>query len=249
MTWSYSRVRAFFDCPYKWYLRYIRGLSGRELFFAAYGTFMHRMIELYLRGEKTKDQLINMYLCDFRREVTGATPNSSVFSNYFHDGLRYLRELKPFPFNVVAVERRVDFSIDGVPLVGYIDILGERDGELYIIDNKSRTLKPRSKRGRTTKTDEELDSYLKQLYLYSMAVEQEYGRPPAALCFNCYRVPLFIEEPFSREACDKSKRWFLESVGRIAEETEFSPDAEFFKCRYLCEMQDHCEYYKLTGKR
>ena len=28
MTWSYSRVKSFEDCPYKWFLKYIVGLHG-----------------------------------------------------------------------------------------------------------------------------------------------------------------------------------------------------------------------------
>lgn len=249
MTWSYSRIKSFYDCPYRWYLRYIRKLKGKEMFFASYGTFMHKMIEMYLKNEKTPKQLSDLYLQGFKEEVVGWAPSTQVFANYFTSGLRYLKELQPFPYNVVAVEKRVDFNIDGIPFIGYIDFLGEKDGDLFVIDNKSRTLKPRSKKGKVTKTDEELDSYLKQLYLYSMAVEQEYGKLPKSLCFNCYRTPLFIEEPFMEQAYAESKIWLSESVKEITTETDFKPNAEFFKCKHLCEMQDYCEYYKLTQKR
>lgn len=249
MTWSYSRIRSFFDCPYRWYLRYIRRLESKDMFFASYGTFMHKLIELYLNGEKTPKQLSDMYLQEFRTAVVGRAPTKQVFGNYFSSGLRYLKELQPLPFNVVAVEKRVDFNVDGIPFVGYIDIVGEKDGDLYIIDNKSRTLKPRSKKGKKTKTDEELDDYLRQLYLYSMAVEKEYGKLPKSLCFNCFRTPLFIEEPFMEQAYAESKTWLSDSVKEITGETDFRPDADFFKCKYLCEMQDYCEYYKLTQKR
>ena len=46
MTWSYSRLKAFEDCPYKWYLRYIRfpKAKGVDQFFADYGTFIHELI-------------------------------------------------------------------------------------------------------------------------------------------------------------------------------------------------------------
>ena len=249
MTWSYSRIKSFYDCPYRWYLRYIRKLKGKDTFFASYGTFMHKLIELYLRGEKTPKQLSDMYLQDFKKEVVGLAPSKQVFVNYFKGGLQYLKTLQTPLYNVVDVEKRVDFKIDNIPFVGYIDFLGERDGELFVIDNKSRNLKPRSKKGKVTKTDEELDSYLRQLYLYSMAVEQEYGKRPKSLCFNCFRTPLFIEEPFMEQSYEESKMWFSESVKEITNETDFRPDMEFFKCKYLCEMQNHCEYYKLSQKR
>ena len=40
MVWSYSRIKAFVDCPYRFYLKYIRHIHGKEMFFASYGTFM-----------------------------------------------------------------------------------------------------------------------------------------------------------------------------------------------------------------
>ena len=47
MTWSYSRVKSFEDCPYKWFLKYIVGLHGKRMFFADYGTFMHKLMESF----------------------------------------------------------------------------------------------------------------------------------------------------------------------------------------------------------
>lgn len=32
MVWSYSRIKAFDDCPYRWYLKYIRHLHGKDMF-------------------------------------------------------------------------------------------------------------------------------------------------------------------------------------------------------------------------
>lgn len=43
MTWSYSRIKAFDDCPYRWFLKYIKCEPGSEMFFASYGSFMHEL--------------------------------------------------------------------------------------------------------------------------------------------------------------------------------------------------------------
>jgi len=249
MIWSYSRIKAFDDCPYRWYLRYIRKLNGKDMFFASYGTFMHKLIELYYKGEKTPKQLCDIYLHEFKNQVTGRAPSQKVFGSYFKSGLQYLRNFHPFPYSPVDIEKRVDFRLNDIPFVGYIDFLGEDSGELLIVDNKSRNLKPRSSRTKPTKTDMELDSYLTQLYLYAAAVEQEYGKTPKSLCFNCFRTPVFIEEPFQKEAYCQAKQWLADKVAEITTETEFKPNMEYFKCKNLCEMQDHCEYYALSQKR
>ena len=90
---------------------------------------------------------------------------------------------------------------------------------------------------------------MRQLYIYSAAVEQEYGKTPKSLCFNCFRAPVFIEEPFQEQAYAESKKWLEESVARITAETDFKPDIEYFRCTPLCEMNGHCEYYKLSQKK
>ena len=225
------------------------GFNRKDLFFANYGTFMHKLIEQYLKGEKLSSQLVDGYLENFKSEVKGKAPNRKVFANYFKNGLEYLKEIKPFPYKILDVEKRVDLKIEGLPFCGYIDIVGEKDGTLHVIDNKSRLLKPRSNRTKPTKADIELDFYLRQLYLYSVAVEEQYGALPKALCFNCFRNNLWIEEPFNEKAYAESQKWFLDSVAEIREEDNFNPSPEFFKCTYLCEMQDCCGYYELMQKR
>ena len=96
MTWSYSRVKSFEDCAYKWYLRYIAGLPGKQMFFASYGTFLHKLLASFHSGEASAAQLVDRYLRDFCQEVQGHAPNARVFANYFHSGLVYLQQLEPF---------------------------------------------------------------------------------------------------------------------------------------------------------
>lgn len=219
------------------------------MFFSSYGSFMHKLIELYYKGEITRDQAYAMYLRDFKTKVRGRAPNPKIFKNYFTNGLEYLKGFQPLPFRVLAVEKKVDFQLDGIPFIGYIDFLGETDDGLVIVDNKSRALKPRSTRASPTKTDVELDSYLRQLYIYAAAIEQEYGTLPKKLCFNCFRTQTLIEEPFRESAYQETKLWLKDSVNRITNETDFRPDVEYFKCRHLCEAQDSCEYYELSNRR
>lgn len=289
MVWSYSRIKAFEDCRYRWFLKYIQpkllidkvfggerptrvevdlayirseldvsdvcilyeylGFNRKKLFFASYGTFMHKLIEQYLKGEKQGSQLVDEYLESFKSEVKGRAPNKKVFANYFKNGLEYLKEIKPFPYKILDVEKRVDLKIEGLPFCGYIDIVGEKGGAIHVIDNKSRLLKPRSNRAKPTKSDIELDIYLRQLYLYSAAVEEQYGVLPKALCFNCFRDNLWIEEPFKEKAYAESKKWFIDSIAEIRREVDFNPSFDFFKCTYLCEMQDCCGHYELMQKR
>lgn len=248
MTWSYSRIRSFEDCPYRWYLRYIRGLQGKRLFFSDYGSFVHKILWMYYTGQVRADQIPVLYMTQYRENVITTAPSEKVFLSYFQSGLQYFRDFHPLPYKLLSAEQKVELPLWGTRFSGVIDFLGEEDGELVIVDHKSRALRPRSRRQRPTKKDAELDRYLTQLYLYAEAVRQLYGKYPAKLCFNCFREPALIEEPFDPKALERSRVWLQDGVETIAKEEEFRPDIEWFKCSYLCELRDECEYFAMSDR-
>lgn len=189
--------------------------------------------------------MLTKFLFDFHTEVQGERPKESTVSKYIQCGVEYLRGFSPFPYKMIDVEKKVEFEIGGRKFIGFIDYLGEKDGEYYIVDNKSRELKPRSKRAKPTVKDQELDEMLKQLYLYAAAVKQEYGKFPKALCFNCFKNGVFIEEPFSEKVFSETIEWFLKTIDDIADENDFLPYLDYFSCKNICGVKDECCYYEL----
>lgn len=249
MTWSYSRIKSFEDCPYRWYLKYIMfpRTKGLELFFASYGSFMHELIAEYHSGKRDAADIRLNYLSNYRNRVAMPAPSRKVADSYFQSGLDYLREIKPSENKVIAVEERFESVIFDIPFLGFVDRLDERDnGDLILIDNKSRTLRERSKRAKPTQYDMELDEYLRQLYLYSAFIKDRFGKYPSELWFNCFRENLMIKEPFDPEKFNEAISWAKGKIDEIAVETEFRPNIEWFKCHHLCEMRELCEYYELN---
>lgn len=248
MQWSYSRVRLFDDCPYAWYLKYVyKAPQKQQRFFSSYGSFVHALLEQFLTGKADRDALIAKYLTGFDAAV-GEAPNRKIYESYFRSGLRYLRSITPPDLEILDVEHKVSFELNGLHFVGFIDVLGKTDSGLVIIDHKSRTLKPRSNRKKPTKSDEELDEYLQQLYLYAAAVHQECGEFPSQLWFNCFRVPVVIKEGFDSQKYEQTLQNITEKVRKITQTTEFTPRWEYFKCNHLCDMCDECEYHELNSK-
>lgn len=248
MVWSYSRIESFNDCPYRFFLKYISKCEETDKFYASYGSFMHKLIENYYRGILSKEDMVTEFLTGFSENVKGVRPQESTVQKYIKCGVDYLSSFQPFKYPMVDVEKRVDFEIDGLKFVGFIDYLGEQDGEYYIIDNKSRDLKPRSNRAKPTVKDKELDSMLRQLYIYSAAVKQEYGKFPKALCFNCFKSGVFIEEPFKEEVYLEAIEWVKNSIKEIKETDEFYPNREFFSCYYICGVNEDCIYDEMARK-
>lgn len=244
MTWSYSRIEAFNSCPHRFFLKYIKRFSDTDKFYASYGSFIHKLLEQYYRGELNKDDMLMVFLSDFSKEVRGVRPNETIVQKYIKAGCEYLRAFSPFPYKMIDVEKRIEFTVDKYNFIGFIDYIGidENSGGIYIIDNKSRDLKPRSGRAKPTVKDKELDSMLRQLYLYSVAIEQEYNVLPEALCFNCFKSGMFIKEQFDTQKYEETKQWAVESIEKIAQTEDFEPNGDFFSCFYLCGVNDHCEY-------
>lgn len=242
-TWSYSRIEAFKSCRWKFFLRYIRGWREEDMFYASYGSFMHKLIERYYREELTKDEMLTEFLSGYKDAVKGARPANVSSSSYIEKGLEYLQGFEPFPYKMLDVEKRIDFSVGNIPFTGIVDYIGSKDGELYIVDNKSRDLKPRSGRKKPTVKDKELDSMLRQLYIYAVGVEQVYGKLPKALCFNCFKNRQFIVEPFDKEKYEEAQQWVIDAVCEIEENMDWNSEYDYFQCNYLCGLHNKCEIY------
>lgn len=245
MRWSYSRIKSYEQCPYGWYLHYLLfpNVPGEEKFYASFGSFVHSLIERYYRGELKEAELPIQYLIHYMAEVKGELPSGGVAERYIGDGARYFSSFQPFPFQQLGVEERAEFQIGGKPFLGFIDYLGEKDGEIYLVDNKARDLKPRSKRAKPTGNDKTLDDMLRQLYLYSVYVKEKYGVFPKELCFNCYRTGTFIREPFREEKYEEAKSWAVNNISAIEETQGFPPNRNYFFCKWLCGESGRCKYY------
>lgn len=187
--------------------------------------------------------MVTKFLFGFSDQVKGERPSASIVESYINKGVEYFENFQEFPFNMVDVEKSVEFEVAGIPMVGIIDFLGELDGEYYIVDNKSRDLKPRSKRANPTENDKLIDKMLRQLYLYSTGVLNEYGKFPKELCFNCFKSNTFIREPFKIEAYNEAVEWARENVDEIADTHLFRPNIDFFTCKYLCDFPHDCCYW------
>ena len=251
MIWSYSRLHSFSDCPYKWFLTYLyRDENGMRLrrksgFFAEFGNYMHLLLQMYFDGVLRKEDLPMFYLSHYKDNVRSAAPNQNVSHNYFTQGFRYLDSFSFPNRRIIGVEESFDFTFAGKKWVGFIDLQTE-DNKLIITDHKSRTLKPRSNRKTPTKSDLELDEYLKQLYIYSAAIHEKYGHFPGALEFNIFRTQTIIQEPFDIQKYHQVETWAKNEIETIIRNDDWSAKPEYWRCNYLCDVCQDCEY-RLRG--
>lgn len=225
-------------------MHYIQGEKESPMFYASYGSFIHTLLQRYYDGILSKEELPTAFLLGFSSSVGGERPAQSTVAKYIVSGRGYFEKFEPLPYKIIGIEQELHFDLDGSPFVAFLDIVGEKDGKLVVVDHKSRELKQRSNRKKPTLKDKELDGMLRQLYLYAHGVKQVYGDFPSILCFNCFRNGELIEEQFNEKAYIEALDWAKTKIEEITDEEDFRPYVDYFQCKYLCGLHDKCCFWK-----
>lgn len=201
MIWSYSRLDSFATCPYAWQRHYLENEPGESNAYAEFGSLVHKVIEMYAKGELQKEDLPDYYEFLFETEINTdfPYPSEETKEKYFIQGYEYFQD---FPidlqlYDVLGVEKDVHFKIEGHDFIGFIDLLlrDKNTGEITVLDNKSATLKFK-KNGEVSKTDLwHLEKFKRQLYLYTKPVIEEFGKVDW-ISWNLFRVPKIYRVPF-----------------------------------------------------
>lgn len=252
MTWSYSRLKMFEECRYKFFLNYICKSQKEHKFYADYGRLVHKIIEMFYKGEIPKDKLVDEFRYSWSDYIKPETePGVKQVIDYFSKGVKYFSNFEEFPYKTISIEETFNFSIDGENFTGRIDYLGEDEsGNLVLIDNKSRDLKPPSGRKKPTQYDLDREEMFTQLYLYSYPIKEKYGKLPSKLCFNCFKNGNFIAEKFNEEQYDKAIKWALSTIEEAENLTsdDIYPNIDYFRCNRLCSVCSSCCYYLEGGE-
>lgn len=248
MTWSFSRLESFYSCPYGWKKRYIDCESGESNAFAEYGTLAHKLLEEYSKGEIDGFDLATEYEDRFDDAVQYDFPPNKFVDmreTYYNKGLRYFEEfdgILPEEYEVLGVEKKVNFEIADKPFVGYIDLLVKTaDGKIGVVDHKSASAKFKRNGEPAKAFAEKMLMYKRQLYLYCKALIDG-GLQPDFLCWNFFNDQYVYKIPFSQEEYDEAIAWATETIRLIGEEENWEPVCDFYYCHYICDSRNDCEY-------
>jgi len=261
MVWSFSRLNSYYHCPYEWKLKYLYGMYGIGSAMAQHGGFVHKIHELYFKGQLDLFDLPIYYEDHYAENVTLPFPGNKyvdLADKYYQQGLEYFENFDwdLSGYEILGVEKEVQFTYQGYQFVGFIDLLlrDKKDGKLIILDHKSSALKI-LKSGKISKTGQEhFEEFKKQLYLYSHAVIAEYGKGSVkSLKWNLFRVGTFYEIPWKKEEYEESMKWAVDTIHLIESDTEWNEVADMtvatidskcppFYCMNLCSQRETCPY-------
>lgn len=246
MVWSYSRLTTFENCPYAWMKTYIYEAPQKDMFFTEFGGLMHRILEGYIAGKLGKAQAYSKFISEYMDNLKQLAPTKKIANNYFKQGSDYILNISLPKRKTLGVEEEFEFTFAGYPFVGFIDWISEDDeGNIYITDHKSHDLRKRSGRKKPTQKDMELDEYYRQLYIYSEAYKQKYGKYPDYLEFNAFRTGEWIAEPFDINRLREVEYWADSTIKRITQDDDWLPLMSEWYCNNLCVVGDSCEWREL----
>lgn len=252
MTWSYSRLSTYEQCPYMFYLNYLLvDDNGRPLytmvpnFWAAYGSMCHKIFERVFKKQMTLDDAYIEFQDRFL-ELEEDFPYEGKYSDkYFEKGLEYFGGDWYGRYScadVVSVEEHMEFDVGGYKFQGFVDLImrGREYGDINIIDHKSaKTVL--GKTGKILKTQQDkADAMKRQLYLYSKPVIEKYGKISEMFVnfFNDNQVWHFW---WNQDEYDAAMKWAVDVIKRIEQDADFVSKNDYFFCRKICSFRAECE--------
>ena len=248
MRWSYSRINSYHQCPYAWYLTYVKGVASLPNFYSDFGSFGHLLLEKYLKKELSIFELAGYYEDNYEDNIVSVPPPfpRNMAEKYYLEGLAYFEGFEGFDKEVVGVEDKIGFTTkNGYEFTGYLDLLlKDDDGEYIVVDHKCSS----PLRKKTTKKNgvefvldnNKIKGYKKQMYVYAIDIKQRYGKFPKQMWINFFKANLIHKIDFVEEEYLDVVKWIDDSIDMILKETEWKANRSDYFCKYLCGSRKSC---------
>lgn len=245
MLWSYSNLKAFEDCPYYWYMKYIEcEVEKKGNVYSQFGSFCHSLLEKYLKGELSREQLLPEYSNGFYDNVTEIIidrndPTEKLYEygeSYFHQCNIMAEHLKP-----IYVEKDIRFKVGKHDFRGIIDLMYEdKNGDFVILDHKTSDY-PIGKNGNIKKSKESMmDGYIKQLALYAYGVGQVASKRPRYIGWNFIRANQIYKIELTDKMVNDTIEWVNNTINTIYACEDFQKKESYIMCTTLCDIRGHC---------
>ncbi len=236
--YSFSKLSSFNTCAANYFYTYILKEDQIENALSQYGTFIHKILERWAKGELEIFELLNEYIKGFDSNVTCKFPTlrngKSMKDGHYKDGLNFFTTFDGVgDYKILTSEDKFEIQVNDFIFNGIIDlVLQDANGNLIILDWKSK--------GGFSDENEE-SKYRRQLYLYSYYVKQKYGKYPKETIFYCFRKSEKFAREFDMNAYQESLDWMNNTVAGIR---KFRCGYDFFFCNTLCSNRAFCQIKK-----
>lgn len=232
--WSFSSLKLYEQCPYAFFLKCVKEEDEMPNAFQQVGSLAHSLLEKAYKKELYPFELADAFISRYPFCVTSPFPFRIMEESYYQKTLEYFETFDiDEQYEIIGVEKEVMCEIEGIKFIGYIDLLlkDKTDNGIIIVDHKSKSSFKKGER----------EEYLKQLYLYSSAIFQEYNLFPKELWFNLFRSQQIIKTTFHEGDYTAAIDWFKAGVEHILATDSWDCGIDSWYCGKLCGM-DSCVY-------
>ncbi len=249
MKFSHSSLTAFHTCKYMFYLTYIMKEDREQGFFSDFGNLIHEIFQKYFSMELELWDLKKYYEDNYSRVVTTDPPPfpKSMGESYYNAGLDFFGNMsfKRENYEIISIEDSFESKFnDKITLIIKPDLVlrNKKNGNIILLDYKTYKLK------HTKKDDEKLESYKRQMHLYSHFLWKEKSIEINKIFLWFVRNNEFLEIDMNPMEIQATLDWVENTIRDIKQENVWLAnnikDNAFF-CSQICGLRSHCEY-KIT---
>jgi hypothetical protein len=237
-TWSFSKLDTYITCPKMFKDTYIDGTIKEESnAFAEFGTFGHKILEKYYRGEFEIYELGEIYEKHYNKAVISKFPRNpytDLNTTYYEAGKIYFDNFSGEfdKFTVLGVEEQFETEIEGYKFTGIIDLILQDPvtNDITVVDHKSMS----------KKSKKVMQYKYHQLYIYAKYIHDKFGEYPSNLIFNLYRILLIDEHKFDYEKYQETCEWCKSTIETIYKDNEFESRPSKYWCENICSVRNLC---------
>lgn len=255
LSFSYSKMGMYKECPQKYKFRYVLKLPEKPKYYFAFGSALHKAMEYLYSSLKPPFPPLENVLAFFKNDWESTSYSDKGYASKLKESEGYLegvRIIKAYyakhvadTLSPIATEFRTTVDIDGLSVIGIvdrIDYLG--DGKVSILDYKtgkkiSREPDQLMMYQKLMTGNKELEDIVKARH--PEAEKIEFGN----MAF--YHLPSLdsqVFEPASKEEMDEFWARVL-GVAADIKAGKFAPDPGETKCRF-CDYKDMCPVWRLS---
>ena len=246
MTWSFSRLHAWEQCPYAFYLKYIEQRDGESNYYAANGKCMHEVFEAILTNQIPLDECTQCYADKY--DLICETTKQSTMDSTYEKCMDYLCTIDGIDlekYEILGVELKLDFNIGKYKFVGYADLVvkNKKSGEVILVDHKQATHFMK-KDGTPLKNQlENFLAYRHQMYIYCKGLKDCFGIDVNKIIWHHFKDngELTII-PFEADEYEETLQWAANTIEKIKKDKKFLNKRSYVLCSSLCDYRNDCEY-------